>query len=158
MPVFTAKGTGVAQFRNQTVETIYRVNAVAENAKVEIPVVMVEKEVDKMVQNLEQRLQYQGLTLDQYFQFTGTDEAKMREYMRENAGTKVKVDLVLEAIEKAENIDATEEEIKEKAIEVAKMYSATENDKMVDLLMQSQQAALRADVMRNKTLNLILGK
>lgn len=38
------------------------------------------------------------------------------------------------------------------------MYSATENDKMVDLLMQSQQAALRADVMRNKTLNLILGK
>ena len=134
------------------------INAVAENAKVEIPVVMVEKEVDKMVQNLEQRLQYQGLTLDQYFQFTGTDEAKMREYMRENAGTKVKVDLVLEAIEKAENIDATEEEIKEKAIEVAKMYSATENDKMVDLLMQSQQAALRADVMRNKTLNLILGK
>ena len=49
-------------------------------------------------------------------------------------------------------------QIKEKAIEVAKMYSATENDKMVDLLMQSQQAALRADVMRNKTLNLILGK
>ena len=134
------------------------INAVAENAKVEIPAVMVEKEVDKMVQNLEQRLQYQGLTLDQYLQFTGTDEAKMREYMRENAGTKVKVDLVLEAIEKAENIDATEEEIKEKAIEVAKMYSATENDKMVDLLMQSQQAALRADVMRNKTLNLILGK
>ena len=55
-------------------------------------------------------------------------------------------------------LNATEEEIKEKAIEVAKMYSATENDKMVDLLMQSQQAALRADVMRNKTLNLILGK
>ena len=117
-----------------------------------------EEAVINAVQNLEQRLQYQGLTLDQYFQFTGTDEAKMREYMRENAGTKVKVDLVLEAIEKAENIDATEEEIKEKAIEVAKMYSATENDKMVDLLMQSQQAALRADVMRNKTLNLILGK
>ena len=58
----------------------------------------------------------------------------------------------------ADTIKVTEEEIKEKAIEVAKMYSATENDKMVDLLMQSQQAALRADVMRNKTLNLILGK
>ena len=63
---------------------------------------MVEKEVDKMVQNLQQRLQYQGLTLEQYFQFTGTDEDKMREYMRANAQTKVKVDLVLEAIEKAE--------------------------------------------------------
>ena len=53
--------------------------------KVEIPAVMVEKEVDKMVQNLQQRLQYQGLNLEQYFQFTGTDEEKMREYMRENA-------------------------------------------------------------------------
>ena len=119
------------------------ITAVAGNAKVEIPEVMVEKEVDKMVQNLQQRLQYQGLSLEQYFQFTGTDEEKMREYMRTNAQTKVKVDLVLEAIEKAENIEATEEEIKAKAVEVAKMYSASEDEKMVDLLMQSQQAALR---------------
>ena len=132
------------------------ITAVAGNAKVEIPEVMVEKEVDKMVQNLQQRLQYQGLTLEQYFQFTGTDEEKMREYMRANAQTKVKVDLVLEAIEKAENIEATEEEIREKAVEVAKMYSASEDEKMVDLLMQSQQAALRADVITNKTMKLLL--
>lgn len=132
------------------------INAVAENAKVEIPEVMVEKEVDKMVQNLQQRLQYQGLSLEQYFQFTGTDQEKMREYMRSNAQTKVKVDLVLEAIEKAENIDATEEEIKAKAVEVAKMYSQSEDEKMIDLLMQSQQAALRADVITNKTMKLLL--
>ena len=132
------------------------ITAVAGNAKVEIPEVMVEKEVDKMVQNLQQRLQYQGLTLEQYFQFTGTDEEKMREYMRANAQTKVKVDLVLEAIEKAENIEATEEEIREKAVEVAKMYSASEDEKMVDLLMQSQQTALRADVITNKTIKLLI--
>ena len=132
------------------------ITAVSGNAKVEIPEVMVEKEVDKMVQNLQQRLQYQGLTLEQYFQFTGTDEEKMREYMRANAQTKVKVDLVLEAIEKAENIEATEEEIREKAVEVAKMYSASEDEKMVDLLMQSQQAALRADVITNKTIKLLI--
>ncbi|WP_300696710.1 trigger factor [uncultured Clostridium sp.] len=132
------------------------ITAVAENAKVEIPEVMVEKEVDKMVQNLQQRLQYQGLSLEQYFQFTGTDQEKMREYMRSNAQTKVKVDLVLEAIEKAENIDATEEEIKAKAIEVAKMYSQSEDEKMIDLLMQSQQAALRANVITNKTIKLLL--
>ena len=118
------------------------INAVAENAKVEIPAVMVEKEVDKMVQNLQQRLQYQGLNLEQYFQFTGTDEEKMREYMRENAATKVKVDLVLEAVEKA--------------VEVAKMYSASEDDKMVELLMQSQQAALRSDVITNKAVKFLL--
>ena len=132
------------------------ITAVAGNSKVEIPEVMVEKEVDKMVQNLQQRLQYQGLSLEQYFQFTGTDEEKMREYMRTNAQTKVKVDLVLEAIEKAENIEATEEEIKAKAVEVAKMYSASEDEKMVDLLMQSQQAALRADVITNKTMKLLI--
>ena len=132
------------------------ITAVAGNAKVEIPEVMVEKEVDKMVQNLQQRLQYQGLSLEQYIQFTGTDEEKMREYMRVNAQTKVKVDLVLEAIEKAENIEATEEEIKAKAVEVAKMYAASEDEKMVDLLMQSQQAALRADVITNKTMKLLL--
>ena len=80
----------------------------------------------------------------------------MREYMRENAATKVKVDLVLEAVEKAENIDATEEEIKEKAVEVAKMYSASEDDKMVELLMQSQQAALRSDVITNKAVKFLL--
>ena len=132
------------------------ITAVSGNAKVEIPEVMVEKEVDNMVRNLQQRLQYQGLTLEQYFQFTGTDEEKMREYMRANAQTKVKVDLVLEAIEKAENIEATEEEIREKAVEVAKMYSASEDEKMVDLLMQSQQAALRADVITNKTIKLLI--
>ena len=132
------------------------ITAVAGNAKVDVPAVMVEKEVDKMVKNLEQRLQYQGLSLEQYFQFTGTDADKMREYMRENASTKVKVDLVLEAIEKAEKFEATEEEIREKAKEVAKMYSAQEDEKMVDLLLQSQAAALKADVVTNKTMKFLL--
>ncbi len=132
------------------------IKAVVDNAKVEIPTVMVEKEIDSMVKNLEQRLQYQGLNLEQYFQFTGTDEAKMREYMKENAEVKVKTDLVLEAVEKAENIEATEEEIKEKAVEVAKMYSASEDEKMVELLINSQKAALTADVKIAKTVKLLV--
>lgn len=130
--------------------------AVTENAKIEIPAVMVEKEIDSMVKNLEQRLQYQGLTLDQYFELTGTDAAKMRDYMKENAEVKVKTDLVLEAIEKAENIEATEEEIKEKAVEVAKMYSAGEDEKMIELLINGQGAALASDVKVQKTVNFLL--
>ncbi len=132
------------------------IKAVVENANVEVPSVMIEKEIDAMVRNLEQRLQYQGLNLEQYFQFTGTDEAKMRDYMKENAEVKVKTDLVLEAIEKAENIDATEEELKEKAQEVAKMYSAGDDEKMVELLLNSQKAALIADVKASKTINLLV--
>ena len=94
--------------------------------------------------------------------------------MKENAEVKVKTDLVLEAVEKAENIDATEEELKEKsdliivcyhggeeelkekAKEVAKMYSAEEDDKMVDLLMNGQRAALLADVKVSKTIKFLV--
>lgn len=130
--------------------------AATENASVEIPAVMIEKEIDKMVQNLEQRLQYQGLTLEQYFQFTGSDAEKMREYMKENAERKVKTDLVLEAIEKAENIDATEEELRAKAEEIAKMYSANSDEKMIDLLINSQREALKSDVITSKAIKLLI--
>lgn len=128
--------------------------AVVENAKMDIPAVMVEQEIDRMVQNLAQRLQYQGLTLEQYFQFTGTDAEKMREYMKENAETKVKTELVLEALQKAEKMEVIDEELKEKASEVAKLYGAND-EKMVELLLQNQREALVADVMTSKVINFL---
>lgn len=128
--------------------------AVVENAKMDIPAVMVEQEIDRMVQNLAQRLQYQGLTLEQYFQFTGTDAEKMREYMKENAETKVKTELVLEALQKAEKMEVLDEELKEKASEVAKLYGAND-EKMVELLLQNQREALVADVMTSKVINFL---
>lgn len=127
---------------------------VVENAKMDIPAVMVEQEIDRMVQNLAQRLQYQGLTLEQYFQFTGTDAEKMREYMKENAETKVKTELVLEALQKAEKMEVLDEELKEKASEVAKLYGAND-EKMVELLLQNQREALVADVMTSKVINFL---
>ena len=128
--------------------------SVVENAKMDIPAVMVEQEIDRMVQNLAQRLQYQGLTLEQYFQFTGTDAEKMREYMKENAETKVKTELVLEALQKAEKMEVLDEELKEKASEVAKLYGAND-EKMVELLLQNQREALVADVMTSKVINFL---
>ena len=128
--------------------------AVVENAKMDIPAVMVEQEIDRMVQNLAQRLQYQGLTLEQYFQFTGTDAEKMRESMKENAETKVKTELVLEALQKAEKMEVLDEELKEKASEVAKLYGAND-EKMVELLLQNQREALVADVMTSKVINFL---
>lgn len=128
--------------------------AVVENAKMDIPAVMVEQEIDRMVQNLAQRLQYQGLTLEQYLQFTGTDAEKMREYMKENAETKVKTELVLEALQKAEKMEVLDEELKEKASEVAKLYGAND-EKMVELLLQNQREALVADVMTSKVINFL---
>ena len=129
-------------------------SSVVENSKMNIPAVMVEQEIDRMVQNLAQRLQYQGLTLEQYFQFTGTDAEKMREYMKENAETKVKTELVLEALQKAEKMEVLDEELKEKASEVSKLYGAND-EKMVELLLQNQREALVADVMTSKVINFL---
>lgn len=131
------------------------ISAVVDNAKMEVPEVMIQSEIDTMVKNLEARLSQQGLTLEQYFQFTGQDANKVREYMKETADKKVKTDLVLEAVEKAEKIEASEEEIRTRAEEVAKMYAA-ENAEMVDLLIQNQKHALVADVKANKTVEFLL--
>lgn len=131
------------------------INTVVDNATIEVPAVMIEKEIDTMVKNLETRLSQQGLTLEQYFQFTGTDAAKTREYMKENAERKVRTDLVLEAVEVAEKIEASEEEIKAKAEEVAKMYAA-DDASMVDLLIKNQKFALEVDVKTGKTIDFLL--
>ena len=131
------------------------ISAAVESATIDLPEVMVEKEIDAMIGDLENRLRYQGLTLDQYMEFTGSSVEKMRDYMKENADKKVRADLVLDAIAKAENIEATEEEIKEKALELAKMYSATEHEKMADMLVNTQGTMLSRDIVVAKTVKLL---
>lgn len=132
------------------------INAVVDNAKVEIPEAVINREVENMVRDLEMRLGQQGLSLEQYYEFTGSTEDKMKSYMKENAERKVKTDLVMSAVTEAEAIEATEEELKAKAEEVAKMYSnGAETEKMVDLLLNAQRAALELDVKREKTLKML---
>ncbi len=131
------------------------ITAVIENTKLELPQVMIEKEIDAMVKDLENRLKYQGLTLEQYMEFTGNTNEKMRDFMKENAERKVKADIIIDAIAKAEDIKATEEEVKEKALEIAKMYSAGETEKMAEMLMQAQRPMIENDIVVVKTLNLL---
>lgn len=131
------------------------INKVVDNATVEIPEVMVAKETDNMVKNLEQRLTQQGIDLVQYYELTGSSEEKMREYMKENAERKVKTDLVLSEITKVEKIEVTEEELKAKALEVAKMYSA-EAEKIAEMLIATQKFALEADTVRTKTVDMLV--
>lgn len=132
------------------------INKVVDNAKIELPEVMVENELKSMIKDLEQRLQYQGLTLEQYYQYTGNTEDSMKDYMKETANRKIKTDLVLEAIAKAENIQVSEEELKAKALEVATMYSAGEAEKMADLILKAQEAGLRHDAEVEKTIKLLV--
>ncbi|MET3574610.1 trigger factor [Bhargavaea ullalensis] len=93
--------------RDELVETV------AKNAEIDLPEVMIESEVDRMVQEFGQRLQQQGMTLDLYYQFSGQDEAALRAQMREDAEMRVRVSLVLEAIAEAEKIEVNEADIEE---------------------------------------------
>lgn len=151
--VKTMTEENAAKVKNEYEDAV--INAVVENATIEVPTIMIEKEIDIMVKNLETRLSQQGLTLEQYFQFTGTDAVKMREYMKENAERKVRTDLVLEAVEVAEKIEVSEEEIKVKAEEVAKMYAA-DDASMVDLLIKNQRVALEVDIKTGKSIDFLL--
>ncbi|MCM3765477.1 trigger factor [Neobacillus niacini] len=99
------------------------VDKAAENAEVEIPEVMVENEVNRMLQEFEQRLQMQGMNLQLYFQFSGQDEAALREQMKEDAVKRVKNSLTLEAIAKAENLEVTEEDVNAELEKMAGMYN-----------------------------------
>ncbi|MBE1554551.1 trigger factor [Sporosarcina limicola] len=94
------------------------VEAAARNAEIDIPEVMIDTEVDRMMEEFAQRLQTQGMNLDLYFQFSGQDKEALRLQMKEDAQNRVRVSLVLEAIGKAENIEVNEEDIN---IELEKM-------------------------------------
>ena len=104
------------------------IQAVCDDVELDIPSGMIETEIDNMVKDVEQRLQYQGLTLEQYYTLSGKSESKMREEMKEQAEKSVKSRLVLEAIIKAEDIKPEEKEVEEKLKEMAKNYGKTEEE------------------------------
>ena len=103
------------------------IKAVCENVKVDIPSGMVETEVENMLKDIEQRLSYQGLKLEQYLQMMGKTQDEMKKEYEPQAIESIKSRLMLEAVIKAEKIEATDEEIDEKLKEMAKNYGK-END------------------------------
>ena len=103
------------------------IKAVCEEMKVEIPSGMVELEIDNMIKDIENRLSYQGLKLEQYLQMMGKTEADMRKEYEPQAIEGIKSRLALEAVIKLEKIKATDKEIEEKIKEMAKNYGK-END------------------------------
>ncbi len=108
-------------FENEVIETI------CENAKVDIPEAMIEDQIDNMLRDMEMRMAYQGIKLDDYFKYTGQTREQVREMYRAQAEERVKTQLVMEAVRKAENIEATDEETD---AEIAKY--AEQNKKTLD--------------------------
>jgi len=133
------------------------IEEVCNRAEVEIPEVMIEKEIDMMLKDLEMRLGYQGLDLASYYQYTNSSESKVREYMKETAEKKVKTELVLEKIVKDEKIEATEEEIKERAKEMAQQYGGGQDaDKLVEAIVGAQREVLARQLANEKAIDFLV--
>ena len=96
--------------------------AAAKNVEVDIPDVMISEEQDRILRQYEENLKMQGLTLEQFYQFTNSDEAALKEQMKDEATKRVTYRLMLEAIAKAEKIEITDEKANEEAETLAKRY------------------------------------
>lgn len=130
--------------------------AVCSNTEINIPEVMVEKEVDNMIRDLETRLKYQGLDLETYYKYTNNDEQKVREYMRETSEKKVKADLVITEIVKVEKVEATDDEIKDKATEIAKQYGSDDVEKMAKIILDGQKEYLKIQIVNEKVMKMLV--
>ena len=99
-----------------------------ENMEVDIPEAMINEELDRMIRQYEENLKMQGLTLQQFYQFTNSDEAALKEQMKEEAEKRVASRLLLEAIKVEEKIEIADDEAKKEAEELAKKYNMEKDE------------------------------
>ncbi len=99
------------------------VNKAMETMKVDVPHEMIHEEVDRMLRQYEENLKMQGITLEQFYKFTNSDEQALKDQMHTEAERRVKERLLLEAIKEKENITITDEEAAKEAEELAKKYN-----------------------------------
>lgn len=126
------------------------------NITVDIPAVMIDNRVTAMIQEMAMRLEQQGMKLDQYLQYAGTDIAKIREDYRETAEKNVKTDLMLEEVAKAEDIKVEGKDLDAEVAAMAAAYGATPQQVQKIIKEQGRVGDLAASVLRKKTAQFII--
>ncbi|HFL3237763.1 TPA: trigger factor [Clostridioides difficile] len=144
-----AKNRADAETRNSVVEKV------AENTEIEIPEVMIQHQIDNMLNELNYQLQYQGFGLQQLLEMTGRTMEELREERKEDAKKLVKSSLVLEAITKAEGIEATEEEFKAELEKMASAYNM-EVEKIEASLRDVDKEDIKGQIKIRKTIDLLV--
>nr|WP_122011864.1 trigger factor [Maliibacterium massiliense] len=128
--------------------------AIVENASVDIPDCMIERQLDSLVQELEYSMSYQGITMADYLKFTNSTMEDVRKQYRDEALRRVKSQLVLEAITKAEGIEASDEDVAREIEKIAEATKRTVED--VKKTFQAEQLAyMRDEATVNKTLDML---
>ena len=135
------------------------VDAVVEGVNFEIPEAIVEREIQFQINRFAQQLQMQGMSLNQYFEMTGQDIEKMRESIKESAEKSVKRDLVLTEIAKAENVQATEEEVNAELDRTALMYGMDREGLIAEVRKSGNYARfideIKYQIINRKTVDLL---
>ena len=116
-----------------------------ENATMEIPEAMITEQVRRMADDFARRLQSQGLSMDQYMQFTGLTMDALAQQMRPEALKRIQNSLVLEAIAKAENIEVSDEKVNEEIEKMAAAYKM-EADKLKELIGDAEKEQMKSDL------------
>lgn len=133
------------------------VDLAVENAQMDIPDAMVEEQVQQMTEEFAQRLSYQGLSMEQYLQFSGMDAQKFADDMRPQAVKRIETRLVLEAIVKAENIEASEEDYKAEIEKMAAMYQM-EAEQFEKIIQGPQKDQIMDDIAVQKAVDFLVAE
>lgn len=128
-----------------------------ENASMEIPEGMIKLQVNNMVNDFAQRLQMQGLSIDQYIQYMGANPQQFMDSLKPEAETRIKNSLVLEAVVKAEDIKVSDEDYQAEIERMAEMYKM-ETDKVKEMLGEAEEEQIRSDLAIQKAAELIADK
>lgn len=121
------------------------IDAIVKDSDMEIPQAMLETQQKQMVDEFAQRIQMQGLSMEQYMQFTGASYDQLTEQVKPQAEKRIRSRLVLEAVAKAENITATDEEFEEELKVMAQAYQM-EVDKVREMLPEKSTAQIKEDI------------
>lgn len=130
------------------------ITAIVEDSNMDIPEAMINTEANGLARNYAQRLQQQGLSIEQYFQFTGMTMEKMLEQLKPQAEKNIKSRLVLEAVVAAEGIEATEDEFKAELDKMAEIYGF-EAEKLTELMGEEEKESVKKDVAIQKAVDLV---
>ncbi|MBN2897415.1 MAG: trigger factor [Clostridia bacterium] len=131
------------------------IDAVVEKMEADIPAVMIEGEIDGMLRDLNQQLQYQGMSLDMYLQFSGQKIDDMREQMKEDAEMRVKTSLALEAITKLENVEVTDEEVDAEFAKIGEAQKKSADD-IKKLYGEDGVEYIKATIKTRKTVDILV--
>ena len=133
------------------------VDKAVENASMDIPEAMIEEQTNQMAQEFAQNLSYQGLQLEQYFQFTGMTQEKFMEDLKPQAKKRIESRLLLEAVVAAENIEATDDELNAEIAKMAEMYQM-EAEKLQGFMGDAEKEQMKKDIAVQKAVDLLVAE